>query len=73
MPGGEEHIMELGLNIVIIGVMAAVVVILGMGLWNMFRGGSPNLSQKLMRARVLAQFVAIILLMAAVFLFAPRG
>ena len=29
------------------------------------RGGSPNTSQKLMRARVIAQFVAIMLMMAA--------
>lgn len=60
------------LNILIIVAMVAVVGILGAGLWNMFRGGSANLSQKLMRARVATQFVAILLLMLAVFLFAPR-
>jgi hypothetical protein len=64
--------MELVLNILIIAAMAAVVAILGAGLWNMFRGGSANLSQKLMRARVAAQFVAVMLLLLAVFLFAPR-
>ena len=60
------------INILIVVALATVAVILGAGLWNMFRGGSPNLSQKLMRARVIAQAVAILLLMLAVFVFAPR-
>lgn len=60
------------INILIVIAMSAVVVILGWGLWNMFRGGSANLSQKLMRARVAAQFVAVMLLMLAVLMFAPR-
>jgi Hypoxia induced protein conserved region len=60
------------LNVLIVIAMAAVVIILGAGLWNMFRGGSANLSQKLMRARVIAQFVAIMLLMLAVYVFSPR-
>ena len=49
----------------------AVVVVLAvllLGLWNMMRGGSPNASQKLMRARVLAQFAAIVVAMAALWL-----
>ena len=37
---------------------------LGMGLVNMMRGGSPNRSQSLMRMRVLLQFVAIVVIMA---------
>lgn len=45
---------------------ASVVVVLLMGLLNMMRGGSPNWSQKLMRARVLLQFVAIIITMVTV-------
>ena len=64
--------MQFALNILIFAAMAAVVAILGAGLWNMFRGGPANLSQKLMRARVAAQFVAVMLLLLAVFLFAPR-
>jgi Hypoxia induced protein conserved region len=36
-----------------------------MGLVNMMRGGSPNTSQKLMRLRVLLQFVAICITMLA--------
>jgi hypothetical protein len=46
-----------------------VAVILFMGLWNMFRGGDPNRSQMLMRARVLAQFVALVVLLGALFFF----
>ncbi|HEY1542802.1 MAG TPA: twin transmembrane helix small protein [Xanthobacteraceae bacterium] len=45
-----------------------VAVVLLLGLVNMMRGGSPNTSQKLMRLRVLMQFIAIIVLMATVWL-----
>jgi hypothetical protein len=44
-----------------------VFIILLLGLWNMMRGGSPNTSQKLMRLRVIAQFVAIIVILIAVY------
>jgi hypothetical protein len=40
-----------------------VAIVLIFGLVNMMRGGSPNTSQKLMRLRVLMQFVAIIVIM----------
>jgi hypothetical protein len=46
--------------------LIAVTVVLLLGLLNMMRGGSPNRSQKLMRMRVLLQFVAIVIAMAAV-------
>ena len=46
--------------------VAAVALVLLMGLVNMMRGGSPNTSQKLMRMRVLLQFVAIIVIMATI-------
>ena len=46
--------------------VGAVAVVLLLGLINMMRGGSPNRSQKLMRLRVLLQFVAIIITMLAV-------
>ncbi len=45
----------------------AVLIVLLLGLWNMFRGGSPNLSQKLMRWRVGLQFVAILIILAYAF------
>ena len=43
--------------------IAAVVVVLLLGLSNLARGGSPHRSQKLMRLRVLLQFVAIVVIM----------
>lgn len=46
--------------------LVAVALVLFLGLMNMMRGGSPNLSQKLMRWRVLLQFIAIVIAMAAV-------
>jgi hypothetical protein len=45
--------------------LAAVAFVLLLGLINMMRGGSPNTSQRLMRLRVLFQFVAIIIAMTA--------
>jgi hypothetical protein len=46
--------------------LAAVVIVLLLGLINMVRGGSPNTSQRLMRWRVILQFVAIVVAMLAV-------
>lgn len=46
--------------------VAAVAIVLLLGLLNMMRGGSPNRSQYLMRMRVLLQFVAIVIAMVAV-------
>lgn len=57
------------LNILAPVAMGLVVLVLGAGLWNMMRGGSRKRSQKLMRARVLVQFVAIILVMAALYFY----
>jgi hypothetical protein len=48
--------------------IAAVAVVLVLGLINMMRGGSPNTSQKLMRLRVLLQFAAIVVIMATIWL-----
>jgi hypothetical protein len=41
----------------------AVAIVLLFGLVNMLRGGSPSTSQRLMRLRVLLQFIAIIVIM----------
>ena len=46
--------------------IVAVAVVLVLGLFNMMRGGSPNRSQKLMRLRVLLQFVAIVAIMVTI-------
>ena len=48
--------------------VAAVIIVLLAGLWNMLRGGSPNTSQTLMRWRVILQFAAIIILMLSLWL-----
>ena len=47
--------------------IGAVALVLLAGLVNMMRGGSPNLSQKLMRWRVGLQFVAVIIIMAVLY------
>jgi hypothetical protein len=46
--------------------VGAVAFVLLLGLINMMRGGSPNLSQKLMQWRVLLQFIAIVITMLTV-------
>ncbi|MCA0419254.1 twin transmembrane helix small protein [Bosea beijingensis] len=42
--------------------VGAVAIVLLLGLINMLRGGSANASQRLMRLRVILQFVAIVLI-----------
>lgn len=61
--------METLLNIAIALALFFVVVVLGMGLWNMLKGGPGNTSQRLMRLRVIGQGIALILLMGALFFF----
>ena len=46
--------------------VGAVALVLLLGLVNMMKGGSPNRSQRLMRLRVLLQFVAIVVTMITV-------
>lgn len=48
--------------------IAAVALVLLLGLYNMMRGGSPNTSQRLMRLRVVLQFVAIVIAMATIWM-----
>lgn len=52
--------------------LAAVLVVLILGIINMMRGTSPNRSQTLMRWRVILQFVALVVMMTALY-FASRG
>lgn len=59
------------LSIFIVITMVALVLILGAGLWSMFKGGG-NRSQMLMRARIIVQFVAVLLLLAFAY-FASQG
>ncbi|MEZ5840402.1 MAG: twin transmembrane helix small protein [Hyphomicrobiales bacterium] len=48
--------------------IAAVAIVLFMGLANMARGGDPDRSQSLMRWRVILQAVAIVLAMLTIYL-----
>jgi hypothetical protein len=59
--------MSTAFNILAILVMVAVVIVLIRGLINMMRGGSGNTSNKLMQARVFLQFVALVLIMVALY------
>jgi len=65
--------MQTLLNIGIALALLFVIIVLGMGLWNMTKGGSANTSQRLMRLRVMGQAVAVLLLIGALFLFGGRG
>ena len=47
--------------------VGAVAVVLLLGLWNMMRGGSASTSQTLMRWRVGLQFIAVCIIMAAIY------
>ena len=55
-------------NIIITISMAAVAVVLVLGLINMMRGGSPNRSQSLMRWRVGLQFATILIVIVVLWL-----
>lgn len=52
-------------NVIAILFMVAVVIVLIRGLINLLRGGSGNTSNKLMQARVVLQFVALVFIMLA--------
>ena len=56
-------------TIVTIIALGSVAIILFMGLFNMFKGGDSNRSQMLMRARVIAQAIALVVILGAMFLF----
>ena len=55
-------------NAVMAIAIAAVFIVLMMGLFNMMRGGDSNRSQRLMRWRVGLQFVAIVIVLLMVWL-----
>jgi hypothetical protein len=48
--------------------IGAVAIVLLVGLINMMRGGSPQLSQRLMRLRVLMQFIALVVIMLTIWI-----
>lgn len=48
--------------------LGGVGIVLLLGMWNMMRGSNPNRSQILMRWRVVLQFLALCLVMAAIYI-----
>jgi Hypoxia induced protein conserved region len=52
--------------------IAAVFIVLLLGMGNMMRGGPGNRSQMFMRWRVVLQFVAIVIIMAAIWFAGHR-
>lgn len=61
------------MNILVTVAVAAVALVLLMGLANMMRGGSPNTSQTLMRWRVGLQFIAIVVIVIAIYIKSNGG
>lgn len=59
--------MNLTINIAITVALLAVATVLAFGIYSLFRGGDfgRSYSNKLMRLRVLLQFIAILVLVAA--------
>jgi len=53
------------LAIIVMGIVAIVLI---RGLFNMMKGGNPNLSNKLMQLRVLLQAIAVLLIMLTLWL-----
>ena len=47
--------------------MFAVAVVLIIGLRNMMRGGDANFSNKMMQLRVFLQFIAVLLIVGAIY------
>lgn len=60
--------MNLLVTILIPLALAAVALVLFLGLANMARGGPPARAQNLMRWRVILQALAVILVMTAIYL-----
>jgi len=63
------------LEILLYFVIAVVTVVLAAGIYALFRGGEfgRSWSNKLMRARVLFQFIAVLLVVAIVWLQRSAG
>jgi hypothetical protein len=64
--GKASRIMNSFVDLLVPVAVVLVLLVLVFGLFNMMRGGSPSVSQKLMRLRVLLQFIAIIVIMGVI-------
>ena len=61
--------METALHIAFALVVMLALAALGATLWKKIKAGPGNTSQQLMRLRVIAQTIALVLLLGALFLF----
>ena len=68
VPGKAAILAMAALPLVLPSFVSAYAIVLLLGLVNMMRGGSGNTSQKLMRLRVLLQFVAIVIIMFTIWM-----
>ncbi len=64
--------MQMGLNILAGVAMATLAIVLVLGLRTMMKGDNPNASQRFMRMRIIAQAVALLVLLG-VMLASGRG
>jgi hypothetical protein len=69
-PGYKDAMANFMSHIAVPIAIGAVALVLLAGLVNMMRGGSGNTSQKLMRLRVLLQFIAIVVIMFTLWVMA---
>lgn len=60
-------------NVIAVLFMVAVALVLVRGLFHMMRGGSGNTSNKLMQARVVLQFLALVFVMLALYFSRQSG
>ena len=60
-------------SILVAVALGAVILVLFAGLINMMRGGSPNVTQTLMRWRVGLQFLAIVVIMTVLYFRTRHG
>lgn len=55
-------------SVLALAFMAAVVLVLIRGLWNLLKGGSGTTSNKLMQARIALQAIAVVLIMVTLWI-----
>jgi hypothetical protein len=65
--------MSTAFNVIAVLFMVAVAFVLVRGLMNMMKGGSGNASNKLMQARVVLQFFALIFVLLALYVSRQAG
>lgn len=58
-------------NILATVAIVAVAIVLLRGLFNLMRGGDSNFSNKMMQLRVFLQFVAIVMIVLAIYFARP--